>query len=166
MRCRRFIAVTAVTMAIGVSFTGAASAQVCDCQFGNSNQNGHIGGALGGGLFAGLVAAVLHMSHQQQAAVLPSTVPVSGPSPVEPPVVASASGEVAADPSADPAKKAVNPRPARAMAPRPMSPKEARQEGLVPPRTATIFPALGMIGAGCLLLGLFLIRERKRRAWW
>jgi len=29
-----------------------------------------------------------------------------------------------------------------------------------------MFPALGMIGAGCLLLGLFLIRERKRRAWW
>jgi len=166
MHCRRFIAVAAVIVAVGASFTGAASAQVCDCQFGNSNRNGHVGGALGGGLFAGLVAAVLHMSHQQQAAALPSTVPVSGPGPVEPPVIASASGDVAGDPAADPAKKAADPRPALAMAPRPMSAKEARQEGLVPPRTATIFPALGMIGAGCLLLGLFLMRERKRHGVW
>ena len=37
---------------------------------------------------------------------------------------------------------------------------EAKEEGLVPPKTATMMPAYAMIGVGSLLLGLFLLRQR------
>jgi LPXTG-motif cell wall-anchored protein len=37
---------------------------------------------------------------------------------------------------------------------------EAKEEGLVPPKTATMMPAYAMIGLGSLLLGLFLLRQR------
>lgn|SRR5574340_1178402 len=165
VRLNRLVGAVGVALVMGiVSVSPVTAQQECQCA---SNASGRIGGVLGGGLFAGLVAAVLHFAHASAPALAPSVVPMRPPDPVEPLVVASAPGALAPEQAQPgPATPAAAPAPSRTLARRPISPREAREEGLVPPKTATIVPALAMIGVGSLLLGLFLLRERKRRSWW
>lgn len=84
--------------------------------------------------------------------------------------LAMAPAPAAADPASGAAGSARAPTgardmrgPARTMGRMPpMSASEARQAGLIPPKTASLLPAFAMIGAGSLLLGLLLLRERAR----
>lgn len=171
---RRLAGVVAAVVLTAILSPSRAVAQDCDCV---ARGNARIAGALGGGLFAGLLAAVLQLGPHgapSAAAGDPAVVPVA-PDPGAPPVVAAPSPGVVAlpakrvkDPSAAPhsgpsAQRLARPSSAAA-APMPaLTPRDARREGLVPPRTATFLPAIAMIGVGALLLGLFLVRERAGR---
>lgn len=165
---------------MGSTLAANAHAQVCECKFPDSNANGQVAGAFGGGLFAGLVAAVLHLKHTKEASLEPRVIPFTADPVGVAPVVETSTGSLAnADSSAGPESAA--PAGSRAMpagagaasrahprrysagrAPQ-LTADEAMQEGLVPPKTATMMPAYAMIGLGSLLLGLFLLRQRTSR---
>jgi hypothetical protein len=40
---------------------------------------------------------------------------------------------------------------------------EAEADGMIAPKTATILPALAMIGIGAMLMGIFFLRVRHPR---
>lgn len=192
---RRYVAATALAFLAGGIVTSTVAAQVCECQFGQSNERGHIAGAFGGGLFAGLVAAVLHIKHTHEASLQPSQDPIVasdlGVAPAIGPVFETSAGSLAEEPTAagknagPGAGKSAGPLRDVAVAPGHNGPSggggrvapsrhgprlsanEARNEGLIPPKTATMMPAYALIGAGSLLLGLFLLRQRsdRRRRW-
>ena len=44
-----------------------------------------------------------------------------------------------------------------------MTPTEAEADGMIAPKTATILPALAMIGIGAMLMGIFVLRIRRPR---
>lgn len=186
MRHQRHIAAILTAALIGVVPLSGAAAQDCSCPNRDSNANGHIAGALGGGLFAGLIAAVLGIKHASEASAQPTMGPAGSPGPGAAPTIAVSTGSLgaapdsASDSSATPAA-AATPLPANAADERapsgqraigdpshnvaympPMSARDAREEGLVPAKTASLLPALAMMGAGALLLGLLLLRERTR----
>lgn len=172
LRHRR-AAIAAVFVLLGTSLTASASAQVCECQFPESNDNGKVAGAFGGGMFSGLVAAVLHLKHQREVVGQPRVMSanldpaVSDTAPVSP-IVVAAVAPVPGDAPADSYRREGDLRgpvaPARPARPEPMlSARDAKREGWVPPKTATYYPALAMIGVGSLILGLFLLRERSGR---
>jgi len=168
MRLRPLLVVPTLILSLSSSLPNGAEAQVCECKFPTSNENGHIAGSFGGGLFAGLVAAVLHIKHQREATLTPSVDPLSSMPSLTPIVVMASAGALVDDapaPAAAPAPARRTPRPAASRAPR-MSAAEAQREGLVPPKTATLMPAFAMIGVGALLLGLFLLRERSGHRRW
>lgn len=165
---------------MGSTLAANARAQVCECKFPDSNENGQAAGAFGGGLFAGLVAAVLHIKHSKEASLDPSVIPFSSDPVGVAPVVETSTGTlVNADSSGGPqgaapagdrampaGAGAVSPAHRRRRAPGrapQLTADEAMQEGLVPPKTATMMPAYAMIGLGSLLLGLFLLRQRTSR---
>jgi hypothetical protein len=185
MRYQRHLtaALTAALLA-GVPFGGVV-AQDCGCQNRDSNANGHIAGALGGGLFAGLIAAVLGIKHASEATAQPMMGPAGGLGPGAAPTLSVSTGALGAipdsyaDSAATPAAAA--PLPATVADARtpsgqrsigdpahnvaympPMSAHDAREEGLIPAKTASLLPAIAMMGAGALLLGLLLLRERTR----
>lgn len=179
MQLRKSIAAALLALLMSSTLAANARAQVCECKFPDSNENGQVAGAFGGGLFAGLVAAVLHFKHTKEASLDPSVIPFTADPLGIAPVVETSTGALAnADSSAGPQSAA--PAGDRAMPlgagagspalahPRRRSPArapqltadEAMQEGLVPPKTATMMPAYAMIGLGSLLLGLFLLRQR------
>jgi hypothetical protein len=173
MLYHRHLAATAFVMLLGITPTTGVAAQECSCQFNESNANGRIAGAFGGGLFAGLIAAVLHVKHGSELAAQPMVGPMATTAAGAAPMVAVSTGDLSPDQGADPAESIATPAgdestvgdPARTVALMPaMSTSEARREGLIPPRTASFLPALAMIGAGSLLFGLLLLRERSRSA--
>lgn len=162
--------VTAPLLALALLAGGATrlSAQVCECKFPVSNGNGHIAGALGGGLFGGLLAAVLHLKHQSEASLQPRMDPMGSDANLTPLVTATANGALGA-PLADSvaARHAAPGRPTQVAAAPERAPlltrEQAEHDGLIPPKTASFLPAFAMIGVGALLLGLFLLRERRGR---
>jgi len=175
MRLRKSVAAASLALIAFTTLASGAYAQVCECKFPESNDNGQVAGAFGGGLFAGLVAAVLHIKHSKEASLDPSVIPFSADPVGVAPIVETSTGALAdstasplgAGPAADrgvPAagEKASPTHPRRYAAgrvPR-LTADEAKEEGLVPPKTATMMPAYAMIGVGSLLLGLFLLRQR------
>lgn len=175
MRLRKSVAAASLALIVSTALASNARAQVCECKFPDSNDNGQVAGAFGGGLFAGLVAAVLHIKHTKEASLDPSVVPFSADPVGVAPIVETSSGALA-DTTASPlgaAPAGNRGQPAGAGAASPAHPRryaagrvprltadEATQEGLVPPKTATMMPAYAMIGLGSLLLGLFLLRQR------
>lgn len=174
MHLRKIAAACIVALLLGGPLASRVWAQSCECQFPQSNENGHVAGVFGGGLFAGLVAAVLHIKHSREVSLTPRVDPfTSAPVPYDPLVTASAAGAIANSPAGAagrgapaamvPAAASRRPRSgAEGRGPR-LSADEAKQEGLVPPKTATLMPAFAMIGLGSLLLGLFLVRQRSSR---
>jgi hypothetical protein len=178
MQLRKSVAAATLALLMSSTLAANARAQVCECKFPASNENGQVAGAFGGGLFAGLVAAVLHFKHSKEAALDPSVVPFGADPVGVAPVVETSTGALAnTDSSAGPQQAApsgdrsqpvgaggASPshprRYAAGRAPR-LSSDEAVQEGLVPPKTATMMPAYARIGLGSLLLGLFLLRQRS-----
>ena len=186
MRFQRQLAAVLAAALIGVVPVTGVAAQDCSCPNKDSNANGHIAGALGGGLFAGLIAAVLGIKHASEASVQPAMGPAGGLGPGAAPTLMVSTGSLGAvpdsmsDSSATPAVAAA-PLPANVADARspngqrsigdpahnvaympPMSARDAREEGLVPAKTASLLPALGMMGAGALLFGLLLLREKAR----
>lgn len=167
---RHLAAAAALILALCTMLASTASAQVCECKFPESNANGRVAGAFGGGLFGGLVLAVLHIKHQREASGVPAVVPVGDDPPVYPVTPMVSAGSIDAQPSPDAAaERQAGPhragearKPQFAAAPEPpMSAREARREGLLAPKTASMLPAFAMMGVGFLVLGLFLVRERS-----
>jgi hypothetical protein len=186
MRFQRQLAAVLTAALIGVVPLTGVAAQDCSCPNKDSNANGRIAGALGGGLFAGLIAAVLGIKHASEASAQPAMGPAGGLGPGAAPTLTVSTGSLGAipdsmsDSSATPAAAAA-PQPASVADARnpsgqrsigdpahdvaympPMSARDAREEGLVPAKTASLLPALGMMGAGALLFGLLLLREKAR----
>jgi hypothetical protein len=152
----------------------------CQCTA-PGGEDSRIANAIGGGLFAGLIAAVIPFHH---AAALASTAPGAGAPgaltvmsdstditpgdstrPRQLASIAAAPSGAAGDPSAEdggaPITRTSN---GEATSPLPsMTPGEAAAAGLIAPKTATILPALGMIGVGAMLLGIFFLRIRPPR---
>jgi hypothetical protein len=168
MRLRKSVAAASLALIAFTTLASGAHAQVCECKFPASNDNGQVAGAFGGGLFAGLVAAVLHIKHTKEASLDPSVVPFAADPVGVAPIVEASAGALAdstasplgAGPAAGSTASPAHPRRyAAGRVPR-LTADEAKEEGLVPPKTATMMPAYAMIGVGSLLLGLFLLRQR------
>jgi hypothetical protein len=180
---RHLAAVLTATLLASVPLGGAA-AQSCACQNRDATANGRIAGALGGGLFAGLIAAVLGIKHVAETPVQPAMGPGGAAAPGAAPTLAVSTGALGplADSSSDttssvagatvPTSLADSRTPSgqrsvgdpahRAAYMPPMSARDAREEGLVPAKTASLLPAFAMMGTGALLLGLLLLREKSR----
>jgi hypothetical protein len=135
--------------------------------------------AIGGGLFAGLIAAVIPFRHAGAIAAAPTAAGAGAPSAL---TMMSDSTDIAPGDSTKPRHAAtyaaaqpgtgdpgVGPPIARtstgeAGPPLPLiTADEAAAEGMIAPKTATILPALAMIGIGAMLLGIFFIRIRHPR---
>jgi len=150
----------------------------CQCNT-PGGESSRIANAIGGGLFAGLIAAVLPLRH---ATALASAAPAPGAGAPSALTVMSDSTDVAPGDSSKPRPSATyaaaSPRgdgprggpslsrapSGEAAAPLPgITTAEAEAEGMIAPKTATILPALGMIGVGAMLLGIFFLRVRRPR---
>lgn len=165
---RRLVAAPLLAFILLAGGATRLSAQVCECKFPVSNGNGHIAGALGGGLFGGLLAAVLHLKHQREASLQPKMDPMASDANLAPLVTASANGALAPALADSVASRHAAPGRPTQMAATPeraplLTRDQARRDGLIPPKTASLLPAFAMIGVGALLLGLFLLRERRGR---
>jgi len=135
-------------------------------------ESSRIASAIGGGLFAGLLAAVIPFHHAAALASAPaggaaapgdSAAPSaltqyadsSDIAPEGTPRSVAAAGASQGHGRLDPGLRvaAAPPLPS-------MTPTEAEAEGMIAPRTATILPALAMIGIGAVLMGIFFLRVR------
>ncbi len=188
MRYQRHLAAVLTAALLASVPLGSVAAQSCACQNRDATANGRIAGALGGGLFAGLIAAVLGIKHVSETSVQPAMGPAGMTDPGAAPTLAVSTGALgpAADSSSDSVAAPVDPAasspvpalladsrtpsaqrsigdPAHNVAYMPpMSAHDAREEGLIPAKTASLLPALAMMGTGALLLGLLLLREKSR----
>jgi hypothetical protein len=130
-------------------------------------ESSRIANAIGGGLFAGLIAAVIPYHHATALAAAPAGA-AAGDSAAPSALVEHAdSSDVA--PEGSPARRAApagagigDPAMRVAAAPQAATaPKETVSEGMIAPRTATMLPALAMIGVGLLLTGILFLRTRS-----
>jgi hypothetical protein len=151
----------------------------CQCTAPGGDDS-RIANAIGGGLFAGLIAAVIPFHH---AGALASAAPGAGApeslttmsdstdiaagAPARPRQLASIAAAAPADPrraalgAGAPISRTSN---GESASPLPsITSGEAAADGLIAPKTATILPALGMIGVGAMLLGIFFLRVRRPR---
>lgn len=145
----------------------------CQCSA-PGGENSRIANAIGGGLFAGLIAAVIPFHH---AAALASTPPGAGAptglttmsdstdiapnDSTRPRQLASIAAAPPAEGGAAPITRTSN---GETVAPLPsITSGEAAAEGMIAPKTATILPALTMIGIGAMLMGIFFLRVRRPR---
>ncbi len=171
------IAAAAAILSVPASKASAQNECQCTAPGGESSR---IANAIGGGLFAGLIAAVIPFHH---AAALASAPPGAG-APTELTTM-SDSTDIAPDGSSKPRQLAsviaapngagVPPAAGGAapisrtsngesMTPLPtITSGEAAAEGMIAPKTATILPALSMIGIGAMLMGIFFLRARRPR---
>lgn len=174
-----------VAAAVSILMVSAATLYAqdeCQCTA-PGGESSRIANAIGGGLFAGLIAAVIPFHH---AAALASA-PAAGAGAPSALTYMSDSSDIAPDGSARPRALASaagdphadgSPRPSLAAGGAPitrtsngesatplpsMTPGEAADAGLIAPKTATLLPALGMIGVGAMLLGIFFLRVRRPR---
>lgn len=186
MRYQRHLAAVLTAALMGIVPLSGMAAQDCACPNRDSNANGRIAGALGGGLFAGLIAAVLGIKHASESTARPMMGPAGGLGPGAAPTLTVSTGSLGAipdslvDSTATPVAAAA-PLPAAVADARdphgqrsigdparnvaympPMSAHDAREEGLVPAKTASLLPAIAMMGAGALILGLLLLRQKSR----
>lgn len=131
-------------------------------------ESSRIANAIGGGLFAGLIAAVLPFHHATALAAAPAGAATDSAAPS---VLVEHADSSDIAPEGSPARRAASagrgvgdPAMRVAAAPLPsMTPQEAVAEGMIAPRTATMLPALTMIGVGLLLTGILFIRIRSPR---
>jgi hypothetical protein len=151
----------------------------CQCSAAGS-EDSRIANAIGGGLFAGLIAAVIPFRH---AAALASAPPAAGaPSAL---TMMSDSTDIAPTDSTAPRRVASGAIAPNGSGPgnaaggaRPlarisggeiapslpsMTPSEAEADGMIAPKTATILPALAMLGIGAMLIGIIVLRIRQPR---
>jgi hypothetical protein len=134
-------------------------------------ESSRIASAIGGGLFAGLLAAVIPFRHAAALAAAPagagaapgdSAAPSaltqyadsSDIAPEGTPRSVAAAGGSQGQGRLDPSLRAVAPLPS-------MTPTQAEAEGMIAPRTATLLPALAMIGIGAVLIGIFFVRVKN-----
>jgi hypothetical protein len=147
----------------------------CQCAA-PGGEDSRIASAIGGGLFAGLIAAVIPFHHAGALASAPPGAPTELTTMTDSTDIApgdSARPRLLASIAAGPSGAAGAPRGGAPLArtsngesvtPLPsITPAEAEADGMIAPKTATILPALAMIGIGAMLLGIFFIRVRRPR---
>ncbi len=175
----RAAALTAVAVAaLTVSATKLHAQDECQCAAPGA-ESSRIANAIGGGLFAGLLAAAIPFHH---AGALAAAAPPAGDAPSALTMMSDstdvAPGDsakrrpaamyAAAPPRADAPAGAVAPRArtsnGETAAPLPsITPDEAVADGMIAPKTATLLPALMMIGVGAIFAGILFLRVRKPR---
>jgi hypothetical protein len=177
-----FVARSTVYVAVAVAAflvpaTKLYAQDECQCTAPGA-ESSRIANAIGGGLFAGLLAAVIPFHH---AAAVASAPPGAGaPSAL---TMMSDSTDIAPGDSARPrrvgtfaaAPSAAGAPPSggaplsrtsngESASPLPsITADQAEADGMIAPKTATILPALAMIGIGAMLMGIFFLRVRRPR---
>lgn len=149
----------------------------CQCSAPGS-EDSRIANAIGGGLFAGLIAAVIPFHHATAlasappAAGAPSALTTMSDSTDIAPADSTAPRQLAssaADPNGSSPDRAAGGPLARtsrgetAASLPTMTSAEAEADGMIAPKTATILPALAMIGIGAMLMGILVLRIRQPR---
>jgi hypothetical protein len=149
----------------------------CQCAA-PGGEDSRIANAIGGGLFAGLIAAVIPFHHATALAsaapgagapealttMTDSTDIAPGDSSRSRALASAADPAIPFDPNADAGAPITRTSNGESASPLPsITPGEATAAGLIAPKTATILPALGMIGVGAMLLGIFFLRVRRPR---
>ena len=151
----------------------------CQCSA-PGGEDSRIANAIGGGLFAGLIAAVIPFHHATALASAPSgggavapealttmsdsTDIAPGDSTHSRTLASAGDPAVPFDPNADAGAPITRTSNGESASPLPsITPGEAAAAGLIAPKTATILPALGMLGVGSMLLGIFFLRVRRPR---
>jgi hypothetical protein len=172
-RFRIYVAAAAAMLTVAAPSLKAQDECQCTAPGAESSR---IASAIGGGLFAGLLAAVIPF-HGAIAAAPPGA---GGPSAL---TTMTDSTDIAPSDSTHPRELAsavapngapdvgapVGPNITRASngeaaLPLPsITPDQAAAEGMIAPKTATLLPALTMIGIGALIAGIFFIRVRRPR---
>ena len=175
LRCTLHLA-AAATMLL-VPATKLYAQDQCQCAA-PGGEDSRIASAIGGGLFAGLIAAVIPFHHATALASAPpgAAAPTELTTMTDSTDIApgdSAKPRQLASIAAGPTGAAGAPRRVAPLArtsygesasPLPsITPGEAEADGMIAPKTATILPALAMIGVGAMLLGIFFIRVRRPR---
>jgi hypothetical protein len=179
----RFVVRSTVLAAVAVAALAVPATKLyaqdeCQCSAPGA-ESSRIANAIGGGLFAGLLAAVIPFHHAGALAAAPTTPGSGGPSAL---TVMSDSTDIAPGDSANPRRVgAYAAAPSHEDSPSGGSPvtrtstgeagpplpaitaDEAIAEGMIAPKTATILPALAMIGIGAMLMGIFFLRVRRPR---
>ena len=175
----RATALTAVAVAALTASAPKLHAQdECQCTAPGA-ESSRIANAIGGGLFAGLLAAAIPFHH---ASALAAAAPPAGDAPSALTLMSDSTDIAPGDsakrrPSA--AYAAAPPRgesPSAAAAPRArisngeaaaplpsITPEEAVADGMIAPKTATLLPALTMIGIGAIFTGILFLRVRRPR---
>jgi hypothetical protein len=175
---RSTVHIAVAAAALTVSVTKLHAQDECQCTAPGA-ESSRIASAIGGGLFAGLIAAVIPFHH---AAALASAAPAAGaPSAL---TLMSDSTDIAPNDSTRPRRLgtyAATPSGAGGVPPSGGAPlsrtsngesgsplpaitaDEAIADGMIAPKTATMLPALAMIGVGAMLMGIFFLRVRRPR---
>jgi hypothetical protein len=156
-----------------VSAPSVRAQDQCQCTAPGA-ESSRIANAIGGGLFAGLLAAVIPF-HGAIAAAPPAA---GGPSAL---TTMTDSTDIAPGDSSRPRELAMALAPdagapagegpnvtrtsnGESASPLPsITPDEAAAEGMIAPKTATLLPALMMVGIGALVAGIFFMRVRRPR---
>jgi hypothetical protein len=181
----RFVARSTALAAVAVAGLTVSAAKLyaqdgCQCSAPGA-ESSRIASAIGGGLFAGLIAAVIPFHHASALAAAPPAAGAGAPNAL---TMMSDSTDVAPGDSSKPkalatyaaapprgngSPRAGSPLAARTSAGEDAAPlpalttEEAVAEGMIAPKTATLLPALAMIGIGAMLMGIFFLRVRRPR---
>lgn len=173
-----FRAVVAVAILV-VPATKAYAQGECQCAAPGGDSRS-IASAIGGGLFAGLIAAVIPFHHAGALASAPpgagapsalttmsdstDIAPGDSTRPRELASLAAAPNTAGAPPAGGAGAPISRTSNGEAGVPMPsITPREAAADGMIAPKTATILPALAMLGVGTMLLGIFFLRVRRPR---
>jgi hypothetical protein len=179
---RSTLRVAAAVAILVVPATKLQSQSQCQCDA-PGGESSRIASAIGGGLFAGLIAAVIPFHH---AAAIASTPPgavaptalttmsdstdIAPGDSTKPRQVASIAGAPGAPNAGIVPAEADGGAPisgtsnGESASPLPsITPGEAAADGLIAPKTATLLPALAMLGVGAMLMGIFFLRVRHPR---
>lgn len=159
-----------------LSARNLSAQEQCQCAAPGA-ESSRIASAIGGGLFAGLLAAVIPFHHATALAAAPTGASADSAAPsalvehadssdIAPEgaparALASAAGEPAASSSEGNGRFDPGKRVASAARLPSMTPAEAEADGMIAPRTATMLPALAMIGIGAIIMGIFFLRVRS-----
>jgi hypothetical protein len=174
---RSTVHIAVAAAALTVSVTKLHAQDECQCTAPGA-ESSRIANAIGGGLFAGLIAAVIPFHH---AAALASAAPGLG-APAALTMMSDSTdiaptdstrprrvGTYAASPSSagvPPSGGAPLSRTSNGESASPLpaiTADEAIADGMIAPKTATMLPALAMIGIGAMLMGIFFLRVRRPR---
>jgi hypothetical protein len=175
---RSTIQVAVAVAVLTVPATNVYAQDECQCTAPGA-ESSRIANAIGGGLFAGLIAAVIPFRHAGALAAAAPAAGAGGPAAL---TVMSDSTDIAPGDSTKPKRvgdyAAAPPRAGdpgvgpplahtsngEAGTPIPsITADQAVADGMIAPKTATLLPALLMIGIGFLLLGIFFLRIRRPR---
>lgn len=165
--------IAAVVALLAITVSNVYAQDECQCTA-PGGESSRIASAIGGGLFAGLIAAVIPFHHGGALAATPAgagapsaltmmsdSTDIAPTDSTKPRQLASV---VAGPPGAGGAAPISRSSNGEAGSPLPsITPAEAAADGMIAPKTATMLPALAMLGVGAMLMGIFFLRVRRPR---